>query len=158
MSKATKWLEQITGPLILISAITWGFMAAMGVYWAFDDSPPIKLTSYTVSPAYPGGTMLAVADVDRNLARNCDATYSRRFVDSRGAIHAIEPDTSMGANSIRALDARNPGKLIFTAPIPEWAPPGKGMIVTPMRYTCNPWHFWRPITFSLEMQAEVLTP
>lgn len=138
--------------------MTAAFMVAMTLVWSLDDKPPIRLDKYSVSPAFAGGSMLVVADVERDLSRKCNAVYSRRFVDSEGAIHAIEPDTSMGSNSIMAMDKRSPGKLIFMVPVPRGSPPGMGQIVTPLRYTCNPWHYRYPITLSLEMNAEVLAP
>ena len=158
MSKATSWAIRLVPASIFVIAMCVAFMVAMVLVWSRDNEPPFLLHRYTVTPAYPGGTMLVVADVERNLSRQCEALYSRRFVDSSGAMHAIEPDTSMGVNSIKSMDRRSPGKLIFTVPISKDTPPGKGLIVTPLQYTCNPWHYRYPITMSLEMEAQVLAP
>lgn len=158
VSKATQWVRDMTSVLFLICCLTWGGLGIVGIAWMLDSEPPIKMLDYTVAPVYPGGTTVAVADVERNLSRKCDAVYSRRFVDSRGAIFPLESDTSMGASAIKSMDTRQPGKLIFAAEIPASAAPGKGMLITPLRYNCNPWHSMRPITMSLEMQAEVLAP
>lgn len=158
MAKATQWVRDMTSVLFLICCLTWGGLGIVWVQWAFDNDPPIKMLNYSVVPVYPGGTTLAVADVTRDLSRNCDAVYSRHFVDSTGAIFPIESDTSMGSSAVQTMDKRNPGKLIFTAHIPERAAPGMGTLVTPLSYTCNPWHGLRPITMSLEMQAKVLAP
>ena len=158
MAKATWWVRDNAGLLLMVCLLTWGGLGVTAAMWALDDSPPITLTRYTVTPVQPGGTMLVIADVQRDTHRNCTATYSRRFVDSRGAIHALEGDTTMSAAGIRDMDKRSPGKLIFTVPTRWDTPPGKGLIVTPLSYNCNPWQSWRPLTMTLEMQAEVLAP
>ena len=158
MLRATNWVRDNTGPLLLVCLLTWGGLGISALVWAMDDAPPIKLLGYSVTPVHPGGTMLVVADVKRDLTRNCTATFSRQFVDSRGALHAVESDTSVSASNIRAMDARNPNKLIFTVPTTWDTPPGKSLIITPLQYNCNPWHAMRPIALSLEMQAEVLSP
>lgn len=158
MTKATQWVRNLLPVFLMVGCITWGGLAAIAAVWAFDDALPFKVLRYTATPTYPGGTMLVIADVERDLSRNCDAVYSRRFVDAAGAQHPVESDTTMGHSAIFAMDKRNPNKLIFPVPIPESAAPGMGLVVTPIQYVCNPWHWRRPITASIEMTGEVLRP
>lgn len=142
-----------------ISLFSWTGALLWGMTWYFDTEPPIKMSSYTTTPAYPGGTMLVVADVKRALDRECDATYSVRFVDSRGVSQPIESSTPISANSIRGMDEKTPGKLMFAVPIADWTPSGMGEVVVPLMYTCNPYHrLGRPIGLSLVMKGEVLAP
>ncbi len=161
MNKATQFVIAARPFLFFTLLVTWGGLLfawlAFATAWALDDDPPIVMTGYTVSPAYPGGTMLAVADVQRDLSRHCDVIFSQRFVDSNGAFAPIEPNTIMSAADIRAAEKRTPGKLMFTVPTAFDVPPGKSLIVTSQQYFCNPWHtLWRPLPVTFEMQAEVL--
>lgn len=158
MAKATSWIQHNTGLLLAICLLTWGGVGLTAAVWALDDDPPFRTLSYTVTPTVPGGSMIVIADVKRELHRDCTSTYSRRFVDSRGAIHALESDTTISAAGIRDMDKRSPGKLIFTVPVSYDTPPGKGLIITPISYNCNPWQSWRPLTMNLEMVGEVLPP
>lgn len=126
--------------------------------WYLDNKPPIVLKDYMVSPAYPGYTSFVVMNVERDLSRNCRATYSRRFIDSAGSSHAIESGTLLTAADIKAAELRNPGKALFAMEIPYGVPPGPGKIITPILYYCNPWHsiFNNPIEVSLEINVTVL--
>lgn len=156
MSKLSRLVNRFTGLSVLIAVFTWGFMAAMAFAWAFDDKPPFKMLDYTITSAPQGGTMLVFANVKRDLTRHCDATYSRRMVDSRKVIFTLEPDTTMSASAIGGMDLDDPDKLRFAVRVPYGVAPGPVEILTPLQYVCNPWHALRPITTTVRMRGEVL--
>lgn len=158
MSRFSQWAANSVFGLNMFGCACLAIAAMWVLGWYLDSKPPLVMTHYAVSPAYPGGTMVAVVDVQRDLSRNCRAEYSRRFVDSQGASHSIESGTLMTAQAIKAAEARNPGKSIFAVVVPYGAPPGNSKILTPLVYYCNPWHNMYPLEVSLELDATVLTP
>lgn len=158
MSRFSQWAANSVFGLNMFGVACMAIAAMWVLGWYLDSKPPLVMTGYTVSPAYPGGTMIAVLDVQRDLSRNCRAEYSRRFVDSAGALHSIESDTTMTATAIRKSEDRNPGKSIFAMVVPYGAAPGPGKIITPLKYYCNPWHNLYPLDVSLEVDALVLEP
>lgn len=156
MSKATAWAIRLAPLSIITIAMVASYMVAMALVWSMDKEPPFRLVNYSVTPAVPGSTMLVMANVERDLTRDCSATYSRRLVDSQGIMRSIDPDTTMGANAIRSMDKRSPNKLLFAVQVPWDTPAGPAQIITPLTYRCNPWHYRYPITMALEFDAMVL--
>lgn len=158
MGKFSHWAANSVFGLMMFG-IACMLVSAMWVLgWYLDNKPPLVMTRYTVTPAYPGGTMVAVLDVQRDMTRTCRATYSTRFLDSAGVLHGIESGTPMTAKDIRRAEERNPGKSIFAMKVPYDAPAGKSKILTPILYYCNPWQTIsnNPLEVSLELDALVL--
>lgn len=148
----TNWLrEHIIVSWIL--NITWVLIAG---YWALDRTPPFTLAGYTIEDVRPGETTIVRATVKRDLHRGCSAIYSRYMYDRNGVKYNLEADREMSARAIEHMDQQTPDQLRAAVQVPNDFTPGNAIMVTDLRYKCNPLHTWWPIGVLMKMDVKVL--
>ena len=128
--------------------------------WAFDRHPPFAIIGPVMARnAPPGGTAYFVADVRRDLDRDCSVRFSRYLIDGAGVRHdfAVDPRV-MTADGLRAMDTLMAGKLRLAVEIPRGANPGRATYTTELIYVCNPLHKWWPIEVSMPLRFVIEAP
>lgn len=138
----------------LLSAPVWWY----GYKWAADRTAPFEVYSVAASSALPGARLDIAASVRRDLARECDATFTRWLYDSRGYRYDMEGSQEISADGIEKLDRRAPGELKMSVALPPTMAPGPAMLHAEMLYRCNPLHFLWPIPVTTDIPFEVLKP
>ena len=148
-----KWLWV---PWMVILCVLLGAIVQVAVWW-FDTKPPFQLLSYTASPVRPGETLKIDGKVRRDLGRGCSLMGSRYIMDSTGTRYDMGSSALMTPSALSTMDAMSPGEIHQKFVIPLSIAPGKAVITTTMRYTCNPVHeMVKPIPVEMVIPFEVL--
>jgi hypothetical protein len=131
-------------------------LSTMGaVSLMLETQPPYELLQYEAPAAHPGGVLHVEARVKRDLSRPCSVVFSRHIFDSQGTRHDIVAATSMTVAAVRGLEKAAPGRLVLAVQLPPYIPLGKAQLVTPLSYTCNAWHTFKPIEETMVIDFEV---
>lgn len=157
---------------MMTAAIKWagrnawlGWLLCLPIFWiaadwAMDRHPPFAIIGpVIVRNAPPGGTVFFVADVRRDLYRDCSVRFSRHMIDGAGVRFdfATEPRV-MTPDGLRAMDILMAGKLCLAVDVPRGANPGKAVHTTELIYICNPLHRWWPIEVSMPLRFVIEAP
>lgn len=130
------------------------FVMAAGLM-AFDRRPPFEVLSVTPAYARPGETVVIIASVRRDVARNCSAIFSRFIFDSKAARFELG-NAHASADTIRRMEHRAPGMLTVAALIPLVAAPGPAVVETAIEYQCNVMHALWPIAVTATLPFTIL--
>lgn len=128
--------------------------------WALDRHPPFAIIGPVMAHnAAPGGTVFFLADVRRDLDRDCSVRFSRYLIDGAGVRFdfAVDPRV-MTPDGLRAMDILMSGKLRLALEVPRGANPGKAVYTTELIYTCNPLHAIWPILVSMPLRFVIEAP
>ena len=122
---------------------------------SLDRQPPFEVLSVTPAFARPGETVVIIASVRRDVARNCSATFSRFIFDSKAARFELG-NANATADTIRRMERRSPGMLTVAALIPLVAAPGPAVVETAIEYQCNVMHAIWPIAVTATLPFTIL--
>ena len=129
--------------------------AQMGA-WLADREPPFVVIRTEPSIAKRGEEITLRADVRRDVHRNCSAKFARYVFDADGFRRDLEGEHVASAEFINALEKRSPGKLQVAIKLSQALPLGQSLLVTDLRYRCNPLHEVWPIVVKTEIPFEVV--
>lgn len=150
-------IYKITSVMLSIGAFLFFIALAQLMMWSFDRSPPFVVLAYDAPPTHRGGVAVIKASVKRDLDRKCSVTYSRMFLDSKGASSDLTDGMRMmGATALDELNRRSPDGLTLKVHIPDTAETGKALVITALEYVCNPLHQIYPISVTMLNEIVIL--
>lgn len=109
--------------------------AALLVYWATDDDPPVRYVGNPIVQVLDDYVVMLQFDVERR--RECDARSSRWISDSDGFRWYLD-DRELSADGVRRLQTEIPGRVRLLLPLPRGARRGAMAYSVRMRYYCDP--------------------
>lgn len=135
----------------------WTIIAAIVIVavQASDREPPFELLRVEPAFARPGETVTIYADVWRDHSRACALDVYRSMYDVRG-VRWDYPAAHFTAQAIAINEARMPGRMAPTFPVPLSAAPGPAEVVTGLEYRCNKTHALWPIELTHKLPFTVL--
>lgn len=128
------------------------------VVWAFDRSPPFEVLSREPSSAKPGGHLMLVAEVRRDVKRGCSAFFTRHLYTPAGYRYDLEGLQFASASQIEDIEDRQPGRLALIIELPASITAGTAHLVTNLQYRCNPLHMLWPINITTDISFTVELP
>ena len=137
--------------VIILSAIV------LVVYYATDRDPPFAVLSVDPTFARPGDYVTIRARVRRDVARRCDAEFSRYLYDSGGARFDLGHSIA-SAEMIERMESVAPNTLVVSVRLPETMSPGPANMKTVLAYTCNKTHALVPIMVTTDLPFTVIEP
>lgn len=128
------------------------------LFWAFDRTPPFEILSHQPASGKPGGQLVVVADVRRDLSRGCSAYFTRHLYSPAGYRYDLEGLQFASAEQVRDIEARQPGRLALAIELPMSLSAGTAHLVTNLQYRCNPLHAVWPINVTTDIPFTVELP
>lgn len=141
--------------LILLPLLGLVAFAVQLTLWAIDRRAPFELTSTEPAIGRGGEVVDLRAYVQRDLSRECHATYTRFLYDGAGFRHDLGGPNYINAAGVADLERRTPGELRIAVRLPTGLAPGRAALVTTLDYSCNPLHRIWPVHVVMEIPFEV---
>ncbi len=155
MTKATRFVQRFEWLSIAILIA----LAVQVAVWFADRRPPFSWTTYTSTSTKPGNFVWFVAQVNRELDRECSVIFSRHLIDPDNNRHDLISGQYMSAHDLRKMDSMMPGELRLKMIVPDGMSAGLAHLFTTLQYSCNPVHrtIW-PIEMTMELDFIVDAP
>lgn len=128
------------------------------LWWSLNRNPPFRVKSYVdPSPVKAGGEIIFIMPVHRDLGRGCSVKWHRHIIDFLGVRHDLkEGEAFMSAQALAAMDQAMGSTLKTKVTVPGSIARGKAVLVTNLRYVCNPLQALFPIELTLYFPFEVV--
>lgn len=133
-----------------------GAVVAAAGWLAADRVPPYTALEYAATDGPPLGAVTLVGRVVRDVDRDCEVTAVRYMDDAIGRRYLMSGPQYFSPAAARALNARSPGVVQFTAVVPGTATPGDAKHVVDLTYVCNPTHRVWPVRLTVEYAFRIL--
>lgn len=127
------------------------------LWWSFARAAPFYVKNYVEpSSVKAGETVFFTMPAYRDLGRDCSVKWSRHLIDSISVRHDLrEGERFMSAEALRSMSEAMGQTLKTAALVPDSAAPGRAVLVTNLRFTCNPVQVAFPIEVTLFFPFEV---
>lgn len=151
MTRTLRWMASHVGLAWLLCFP----LALFPIAWAFDRDPPFEVVSVEPAVGRPGGSVLLLATVKRDIKRGCSVKYTRHLWTPAGYRMDLEGLQEASADQIARMETRNPERLAVVIELPAWITPGTAQLVTHLNYRCNPLHILWPISVTTTLAFNV---
>lgn len=151
-----KRLTDVLARAMIVPVIALFVALVQFIVWGLDRTPPYTELSARADSARSGAELRVRLEVRRELHRRCDADMSRSVFDAAGTRFDLPGMDEFPAARIESIARRTPDAMSVSIVTPTGMAAGRAVLVTTLRYYCNPVHHFFPIVVVSEVPFEVV--